>query len=95
MMSKEAKKSMIEWTPVSERLMVARFKSRYTKLSVTQCYAPTNDAEEEDTFFLQLQKALDSVPKHDVLLVMEDLNAKVGSSNEGREKTMGKMDVVR
>ena len=41
MMSKEAKKSMIEWTPISERLMEARFKSRYTKLSVIQCYAPT------------------------------------------------------
>ena len=69
-----------------------RFKSRYTKLSVIQCYAPTNDAEEEakDTFYLQLQKALDSVPSHDVLLVIGDLNAKVGRSNEGREKTMGK-----
>ena len=29
-MSKAAKKSMIEWTPMSERLIAARFKSRYT-----------------------------------------------------------------
>ena len=92
MMSKEAKKSMIEWTPISERLMVGRFKSRYTKLSVIQCYAPTNDAEEEtkDTFYQQLQKALDNVPSHDVLLEIGDPNAKVGRSNEEREKTMGK-----
>ena len=92
MMSKEAKKSMIEWTPISERRMVARFKSRYTKLSVIQCYTPTNDVEEEtkDTFYQQLQKALDNVPSHDVLLVIGDLNAKVGRSNEVREKTMGK-----
>lgn len=27
--------------------MVARFKSKYTKISVIQCYALTNDAEEE------------------------------------------------
>lgn len=47
MMSKATKKSMIEWTPISERLMVARFKSKYTKISVIQCYALTNDAEEE------------------------------------------------
>ena len=30
------------------------------------------------------------MPSHDVLLVIGDLNAKVGRSNEGREKTMGK-----
>ena len=44
----------------------------------------------KDTFYLQLQKALDSVSSHDLLLVIGDLNAKVGRSNEGREKTMGK-----
>ena len=71
--------------------MVARFKSRYTKLSVIQCYAPTNDAVEEtkDMFYQQLQKAIDNVPSHDVLLVIGDLNAKVGCSNERREKIMG------
>ena len=97
MMSKEAKKSMIEWTPISEGLMVARFKSRYTKLSFMQCYAPTNDAEEEakDTFYLQLQKALDSVPSHDVLLVIGDLNAKEDVLTKEGKRPWGKMDVVR
>ena len=65
--------------------------------SIIQCYAPINDTEEEtnDTFYQQLQKALDNVPLHDVLLVIEDLNAKVGRSNERREKIKGKMVVVR
>ena len=90
MMSTEVKKSMKEWTPKSERRMVARFKFRYTTLSVIQCYAQTNDVEDEtkDTFYQQL-------PSYDVLLVIGDLNSKVGRSNEGREKTMEKMDVVR
>jgi len=91
MMSKAAKKWMIEWTPINEGLMIVRFKSRYTKLSVIQCYLPTNNVEEEtkDMFYQQLQKAIDNVASHDALLVIGDLNAKVGCSNEGREKIMG------
>jgi len=55
-------------------------------------HAPTDDAEEEakGTFYQQLQKALGDVPSHDVPLVVGHLKAKVGSSNEGRKKIMGK-----
>ena len=41
------------------------------------------------TFYQQLQKALDNVPSHDVLLVIGDLNAKVIRGNEGRGTIMG------
>ena len=56
MMPKEVKKSMIEWTTISKRLLVAIFKCMYTKISVIQCYTPINDAEEEtkDTFNQQI-----------------------------------------
>lgn len=45
-------------------------------------YAPTNDVEDKvkETFYDQLQKALDAVPRHNMLLVMGDWNAKVGES---------------
>ena len=91
MMSKAVKKSMIEWTPVIERLMVAIFEYRHIKIFVIQCYAPISDADEETmgTFDQQLQKALDNVPSHDVLLVIGDLNAKVRRCNEGRGTIMG------
>ena len=91
-MTPTAKKSLIEWGPINERLITARFNGRYAKTSIIVCYASTNDAEEEqkDTFYQQLQKAIDKIPTHDVLLIIGDLNAKVGSLNEGREKTMGK-----
>ena len=55
-------------------------------------YAPTNEAKEEgkDNFCEQLQSVKDSIHKHDQLIVMGDLNAKVGEDNEGCENIMGK-----
>ena len=62
-------------------------------MSVIQVYPPTNEATDEDKdsgFYEQLQATLDKVPKHDLVVVMGDLNAKVGDSNEGCEDIMGK-----
>ena len=44
------------WEPVNERIIRARFFSRHFKLMVIQCYAPTNDAseEEKEAFYLAL-----------------------------------------
>ena len=55
-------------------------------------YAPTYKAtdEDKDSFYEQLQATLDKVPKHDLVVVMGDLNAEVGDSNEGFEDIMGK-----
>ena len=60
---------------------------------VIQCYAPTNTADEADklNFYKQLQSELAATPKHNVLMVAGDLNAKVGSDNTRRkDHNMGK-----
>ena len=82
----------MEWEPVSHRIIRARFYSRFTKTTIIQCYSPTEDADDEDKdeFYTQLQGVLLAVPKHDILLVMGDLNAKVGSDNIGFEHCIGK-----
>ena len=56
------------------------------------CYAPIEDANAEvkDAFYDQLQTVVESVHAHDMLLILGDLNAKVGSDNTGREHVMGK-----
>ena len=61
-------------------------------MSIIQCYAPIEgaDDEEKDDFYAQLQEVLEAVPKHDVLLVTGDLNAKIESDNTGFEQYIGK-----
>ena len=83
---------MLEWKPISERIIKARYNSAFAKLGVIVCYAPTEDAEDEekDTFYDELQASVDETPSHDVLLIMGDLNAKVGVDNQVKESTMGR-----
>ena len=90
--SKRQRNVLIEWEPISDRLIRARLDSKYCKLTVIQCYAPTNEAEEEekDDWYEQLQLAISKTPRHDMLFVMGDMNAKVGADNTNREKAMGK-----
>ena len=92
LMDRKAKASLIGWEPVNERIIRARFFSKYAKTTVIQCYAPTEQATEEEKhlFYSKLQDELDKTPRHDILLLMGDFNAKVGSDNSGLEGCMGK-----
>ena len=91
MMTENAAKSLMEWEPVSERIITARFNSKGRKLTLIQCYAPTNNAEEKDKeeFYKLLQATVDKAPNRDIKILMGDLNAKIGKENLGKELIMG------
>lgn len=58
-MNKTIRKAMIEYAPVNETIMRVRYEAIQGKLYITiiQCYAPTNEAddEEKNDFYLSLQ----------------------------------------
>ena len=58
-----------------------RFQGKPFNITVTQVYAPTSNAEEAEVewFYEDLQELLELTPKKDVLFIIGDWNAKVGS----------------
>ena len=92
MVDKYSNSCLQEWKPISDRLISARFFSKFTKLTIVQAYAPTNNAgeAEKEEFYEQLQDVLQRIPRHDMVMLIGDFNAKVGSDNARREACMGR-----
>ena len=76
-MNKQSLSTLMEWEPINERLIKARFNSKYCKFTIIQFYAPTNDSEDEvkEDLYEQIRAEVATVPQHDMLLVMGDMNA--------------------
>ena len=55
------------------------FKGKPLSITVIQVYAPTSNAKEAERFHEDLQDLLELTPKKDVLFIIGDWNAKVGS----------------
>ena len=60
-------------------------------MTLIQCYAPTNDSEDDVkyNFYLRLQAEIEQVPMQDLIIIMGDLDAKVGADNSGSDRVMG------
>ena len=57
-------------------MISVRFQGKLFDISVIQVYAPTSNAEEAERFY---EDFLELTPKKDVLFIIGDWNAKVGS----------------
>ena len=67
-------------TITKNRMISVHFQGKPFNITVIQVYAPTSNAEEEaERFYENLQDLLKLIPKKDVLFIIGDWNAKVGS----------------
>ena len=65
----------------NDRMISVCLQGKPLNITVIQVYAPTSNAKETEVerFYEDLKDLLELIPKKDVLFIIEDWNAKVGS----------------
>ena len=76
-------KALLSWHPISDRLLKATFSHKHGHMTIIVAYAPTETASDsaKEDFYIQLSTAVQSVPPHDILVVLGDLNAVTGTDS--------------
>ena len=79
--NKRVQNAVLECKLKNDRMTSVYFQGKPFNIIVIQVYAPIPDAEEAeaDQFYDDLVDLLELTPKNDVLLIIVDWNAKVGS----------------
>ena len=65
----------------NDRMISVHFQGKPFNITVIQVYAPSSNVEESEVerFYEDLQDLLELIPKTDVLFIIGDWNAKLGS----------------
>ena len=81
MVNKRVKNAVLGSYLKNDRMISVCFQGKPLNITVIQAYAPTNNAEkaEVERFYEDLQGRLELTPKKDVLFIIGDCKAKVGS----------------
>ena len=79
--NKRVQNAVLECKFKNDRMISVRFQGKPFNITVIQVYAPTSNAEEAEVeqVYEDLQDILKLTPKKDVLFIIGDWNAKVGS----------------
>ena len=88
MVNKRVQNAVLGCNLKNDRMISVRFRGKPFNITVIQVYAPTSNAEEAEVEWLyeDLQDLLELTPKKDVLFIIGDWNAKVGSKKKHLEQ---------
>ena len=81
MVNKRVQNAVFGCNLKNDRMISVHFQGKPFNIMVIQVYAPNRNAEEAkvEQFYEDLQDLLELTPRKDVLFIIEDWNAKVGS----------------
>ena len=81
MVNKRVQNAVLGCSLKNDRMISVHLQGKPFNIKVIQVYAPTSNAEETEVewFYEDLQDLLELTPKKDVLFIIGDWNAKVGS----------------
>ena len=81
MVNKRVQNAVLGCNLKNDRMISIHFQGKPFNITVIQVYVPTSNAEEAEVeqFYEDLQDLLELTPKKDVLFIIGDWNAKVGS----------------
>jgi len=81
MVNKRVRNAVLGCNLKNDRIISVCFQGKSFNIMVIQVYAPTSNAEEVEAewFYEDLQDLLELTPKKDVLFIIGDWDAKVGS----------------
>ena len=81
MVNKRVLNAVLGCNPKNDRMISVRFQGKPFNITGIQVYAPTSNTEEaeDEWFYENLPDLLELTPKKDVLFIIGDWNAKVGS----------------
>ena len=81
MVNKRVQNAVLGCNLKNDRMTSVRFQGKPINITVIQVYAPTSNTEEAEVeqFYGDLQNLLELTPQKDVLFIIGDWNAKVGS----------------
>jgi len=79
--------SLVSWSPVSGRILTARFLHRHGKMTIIVAYAPINvtDDPAKDAFRDKLHQVVQNALPHDITVILTDANATFSSSSRSDE----------
>jgi exonuclease III len=79
----EIKKNVLSFEPYNERLCKLRLKRKFNNLSIVSVHAPTDEKSdgEKEKFYEDLQIVHNKLPKHDIVISLGDLSAKIGKED--------------